>query len=102
MHERAAFAGFVGVEMVSASSQFWYSVFGDGRTYVDAYLMAVVLLLATQAEAAGQVHESLADCVFARNRAVSGRHLAGLAAVLVVALVLVAAAGPVRVSRLSG
>jgi hypothetical protein len=90
VHERAAFAGFVIVEVVSASSQFWFSVFGEGRTYVDAYAMAVVLLLATPAEAAGQVHESLADCVFARNRAVSGRHLAGLAAVLVVALVLVA------------
>lgn len=90
VHERAAFAGFVLVEVVCASTQFWYSVFGEGRTYVDAYLMAVVLLLATPAEAVGQVHSSLADCLFARNRAVSGRHLAGLAAVLVVALVLVA------------
>jgi hypothetical protein len=90
VHERAAFAGFVIVEVVSASGQFWFSVFGEGRTYVDAYAMAVVLLLATPAKAAGQVHESLTDCVFARNRAVSGRHLAGLAAVLVVALVLVA------------
>ena len=44
--ERAAFAGFVLIEIVAASSQFWYSVFGDGRTYVDAYLMAVALLLA--------------------------------------------------------
>lgn len=90
VHERAAFAGFVIVEVVSASSQFWFSVFGEGRTYVDAFLMAVVLLLATPAEAAGEVHSSLADCLFARNRAVSGRQLAGLAAVLVVALVLVA------------
>lgn len=90
VHERAAFVGFVAVEVVSASGQFWFSVFGEGRTYVDAYVMAVVLLLATPAEAAGQVHESLADCAFARNRAVSGRHLAGLAAALAVALVLVA------------
>jgi hypothetical protein len=90
VHERVAFAGFVLVEVVCASTQFWYSVFGEGRTYVDAYLMAVVLLLATPAEAAGQVHSSLADCLFARNRAVSGRHLAGLAAVLVLVLVLVA------------
>ena len=47
IHERVAFIGFVLVEVVSASSQFWYSVFGEGRTYIDAYVMAVVLLLAT-------------------------------------------------------
>jgi hypothetical protein len=45
--ERAAFAGFVIIEVVCASSQFWYSVFGDGRTYVDAYLLALVLLIST-------------------------------------------------------
>jgi hypothetical protein len=90
VHERAAFVGFVLVEVVCASGQFWYSVFGEGRTYVDAYLLAVILLLATPAEAAGEVHASLADCLFARNRAVAGRHLAGLAFALAVALVLVA------------
>ena len=90
VHERAAFTGFVIVEVACASTQFWYSVFGEGRTYVDAYVMAVVLLLATPASAAGEIHESLTDCLFARNRAVTSRHLAGLAAVLVVALVLVA------------
>ncbi|HEY0932219.1 MAG TPA: hypothetical protein VGD91_00625, partial [Trebonia sp.] len=35
-HERVALAGFVLVEVVLASGQFWNSVFGDGRTYVDA------------------------------------------------------------------
>jgi len=89
VHERAAFAGFVVVEIVSASSQFWYSIFGEGRTYVDAYVMAVVLLLATPAGAvAGAVtrgaHASLVDRVFAPDRVVTNRHLAGLAAVLVV------------------
>ena len=49
VHERVAFVGFFVVEVVSASSQFWYSVFGEGRTYIDAYVMAVVLLLATPA-----------------------------------------------------
>jgi hypothetical protein len=98
VHERAAFIGFLIVEIVSASSQFWYSIFGEGRTYVDAYVMAVVLLLATPAGAvagavkrgAHRAHASLMDRVFAPNRVVTNRHLAGLAAVLVVALVLVA------------
>jgi hypothetical protein len=70
--ERAAFAGFVLIEIVAASSQFWYSVFGDGRTYVDAYLMAVVLLLA------------------APQRIMTSRRLAGLAAVAAGGLILVA------------
>lgn len=47
VHERVAFAGFVIGEMVIASSQFWNSTFGDGRTYIDAYLFAVIMLLAT-------------------------------------------------------
>jgi hypothetical protein len=103
-HERAAFIGFVVVEVVSASSQFWYSVFGEGRTYVDAYVMAVALLLATPAGAgvvpgvvpgvvtrgAHRAHASLLDRVFATDRVITNKHLAGLAAVLVVALVLVA------------
>jgi hypothetical protein len=71
-HERLAFAGFVLLELVIASSQFWYSVFGDGRTFIDAYLMAVVLLVA------------------APGRVVTGRRLGVLAAVAVAALVIVA------------
>ena len=46
-HERLAFLGFVVLEMVIASGQFWDSVFGEGRTFIEVYLMAVVLLLAT-------------------------------------------------------
>jgi hypothetical protein len=79
-YERVAFAGFVLVEFVCASSQFWYSVFGEGRTFVDAYVMAVVLLLAAPAAAVpgrpGPV--------------VTSKRLAWLAALAVAALVVVA------------
>ena len=71
-HERVAFAGFVLVEIVAASSQFWYSVFGDGRIFVDAFEMAVLLLLATPA------------------RIVSSRRLGWLACAALAALILVA------------
>ena len=47
VHERVAFVLFVIGEMVIASSQFWGSTFGDGRTYIDAFLFAVIMLLAT-------------------------------------------------------
>jgi len=98
LHERAAFIGFVVVEIVSASSQFWYSVFGEGRTYIDAYVMAVVLLLATPAGAitnavtrgAHRAQTSLADRLFAANRVITNKHLAWLAAAAIVALVVVA------------
>jgi hypothetical protein len=76
VHERAAFAGFVLVEVACASSQFWYSVFGEGRTYVDAYLLAVVLLLTTPPGSPA--------------RAIKNRHLAWLAAAAAAALVVVA------------
>jgi hypothetical protein len=83
------------VEVVSASSQFWYSVFGEGRTYVDAYMMAVVLLLSTPAGSVAAAvtsgdHASLADRIFAPHRAVTSKHLAWLAAVAVAALLVVA------------
>lgn len=71
-HERVAFAGFVILELVIASSQFWYSVFGEGRTFIDAYLMAVVLLLSTP------------------GRALSGKRLGWLAAAMAAALIVVA------------
>ncbi len=94
VHERLAFVGFFAVEVVSASSQFWYSVFGEGRTYIDAYVMAVVLLLATPAESvtAGvtRAQTSLAERIFAPDRAITNKHLAWLAAVVVVALLVVA------------
>jgi hypothetical protein len=71
VHERAAFIGFVLAEIVSASSQFWYSIFGEGRTFIDASVMAAVLLLATP-------------------RKITNKHLAWLATVAVVALIVVA------------
>jgi hypothetical protein len=72
IHERVAFIGFVVVEVVIASSQFWYSVFGDGRTYIDAFVMAVVLLLATP------------------SQIMTNRRLGWLAALAVVVLLVVA------------
>jgi len=98
LYERFAFVGFVAVEVVSASSQFWYSVFGEGRTYIDAYVMAVVLLLSTPSvvlppvvtRGAHRSHAPLLDRVFAPDRAVTSKHLAWLAAVIVIALLLVA------------
>jgi hypothetical protein len=71
-HERVAFTGFVLLELVIASGQFWDSIFGDGRTFVDAYLMALVLLIA------------------APGRIITSKRLGGLAAIAVVALVLIA------------
>jgi hypothetical protein len=72
IHERVAFIGFVVVEVVIASSQFWYSVFGDGRTYIYAFVMAVVLLLATP------------------SQIITNRRLGWLAAVAVAVLLVVA------------
>jgi hypothetical protein len=90
-YERLAFIGFFFVEVVSASSQFWYSVFGEGRTYVDAYVMAVVLLLAAPAGPVTETaHASLVGRVFATDRAITSKHLAWLAAAVVAALLLVA------------
>ena len=95
IHERFAFIGFLVVEVVSASSQFWYSVFGEGRTYIDAYVMAVVLLLAApagsvRAPVTSGAHASLLDRVCRPDRAITSQHLAWLAAVVVVALLVVA------------
>jgi len=95
LHEKAAFVGFVLVEMVIASGQFWDSTFGDGRTYIDAFLMAVVLLLATPAGAiadtARSAHASLMDRIFATGRVITNKRLAWIAAPAVVVLILVAA-----------
>jgi len=76
-HERVAFVGFVLVEMVIASGQFWDSVFGDGRTYIDAFLFAVIMLLATPSTAPS-------------NRVITNKRLAWLTAVIVAALIVVA------------
>jgi hypothetical protein len=71
-HERVSFIGFVLLELVIASGQFWDSVFGDGRTFVDAYLMAVIMLLG------------------APRRIITNKRLGALAAIAATVLVLVA------------
>jgi hypothetical protein len=45
-HERLAFVFFV-VQLGLLSSQIWTSTFGEGRSLIEPYLMALVLLLAT-------------------------------------------------------
>ena len=91
VHERVAFVGFVLVEMVLASGQFWDSVFGDGRTYIDAFLLAVIMLLATPAtRSAGTVGGATKLWVLTTNRVVTNKHLAWLTAVVVAALIVVA------------
>ncbi len=90
LHERVAFAGFVLVEMVIASGQFWDSVFGDGRTYIDAFLLAVIMLLATPATRAEGTPATTRLWVFASNRVVTNKYLGWLTAVAVVALIVVA------------
>ena len=46
VHERLAFLFFV-AELSLLSKQIWTSTFGDGRSLIEVYLMALVLLLAT-------------------------------------------------------
>jgi hypothetical protein len=45
-HERLAFVLFV-LQLGLLSSQIWTSTFGDGRSLIEPYLMALILLLAT-------------------------------------------------------
>jgi hypothetical protein len=94
IYEKAGFVGFVLVELVLASGQFWDSTFGDGRTYIDAFLMAVLLLLATPSgvitEKARQAHASIMDRVFATDRVITNKHLAWIFAPAIVVLVWVA------------
>jgi hypothetical protein len=45
-HERIAFVFFV-LQLGLLSSQIWTSTFGDGRSLIEPYLMALVLLMAT-------------------------------------------------------
>ena len=91
--ERLALAGFVLVEMVLASWQLWGSTFGDGRAYVDCYLLAIVLLLATPPAPAGPVPgqpaSRLAGAASLRL-AMPSRRLAMIAAIAVAALIVVA------------
>ncbi len=90
LHERVAFVGFVLVEMVLASGQFWDTVFGDGRTYIDAFLLAVIMLLATPSRVPATADTSRKFGIFAANRVVTNRYLAWLTVAIVIALVLVA------------
>ena len=46
VHERLAFVFFV-LQLGLLSGQIWTSTFGDGRSLIEPYLMALVLLLAT-------------------------------------------------------
>jgi hypothetical protein len=94
LHEKAGFVGFALVELVIASGQFWDSTFGDGRTYIDAFLMAVILLLATPAGAiagtARSAHASVMGRIFAEDRVITDKRLAWIFAPAVVVLILVA------------
>jgi hypothetical protein len=71
VHERLAFVFFV-LELPLLSSQIWTSTFGDGRSLIEPYLMALILLLATP------------------RRYLSSRNLAWIAACILPALVVVA------------
>jgi hypothetical protein len=46
LHERIGFVFFV-LELGLLSDQIWNSVFGDGRSLIDPFLFALILLLAT-------------------------------------------------------
>ena len=92
--EKAGFVGFVLVELVIASGQYWDSTFGGGRTFIDAFLMAVILLLATPAgtitDSARSAHTSVMGAIFAEDRVITTKRLAWIAAPAVVVLILVA------------
>ena len=94
LYEKAGFVGFVLVELVIASGQFWDSTFGDGRTYIDAFLMAVIVLLATPAGTitgtARSAHASVMGRMFAEDRVITDKRLAWITAPAVVVLILVA------------
>jgi hypothetical protein len=70
-HERIAFVFFV-LQLGLLSSQIWTSTFGDGRSLIEPYLMALVLLMATP------------------RRYLSWRYLSLIAAFAVPALLVVA------------
>jgi len=70
-HERLAFVFFV-LQLGLLSSQIWTSTFGDGRSLIEPYLMALVLLVATP------------------RRYLSGPYLGMIAAYVLPALLVVA------------
>jgi hypothetical protein len=71
VYERLAFVFFV-LELPLLSSQIWTSTFGDGRSLIEPYLMALIVLLATP------------------RRYLSSRNLAWIAACILPALIVVA------------
>ena len=71
VHERLAFVFFV-LELGLLSKQIWTSTFGDGRSLIEVYLMALILLLATP------------------RRYLSSRNLTVIAACVLPALLVVA------------
>jgi hypothetical protein len=71
VHERVAFVLFV-LQLGLLSSQIWTSTFGEGRSLIEPYLMALILLLATP------------------RRYLPSRYLGLLAAIAVPALLVVA------------
>jgi hypothetical protein len=71
VHERIAFVFFV-LELGLLSSQIWSSTFGDGRSMIEPYLFALILLLATP------------------KRYLNTYRLAAIAAVIIPALAIVA------------
>jgi hypothetical protein len=71
VHERLAFVFFT-LQLGLLSSQIWNSTFGDGRSLIEPFLMALVLLLATP------------------RRYLSGRYLGLLVACTVPALLVIA------------
>jgi hypothetical protein len=103
VHEKVTFVLFILVELVLESSQFWGSVFSDGRTWIDVYLLAVLMLFTTPAavtsgasagagagSGSGSGGTGLLPRLMPTNRVVTNKHLAWLTAVAVVVLILVA------------
>jgi hypothetical protein len=71
VHERLAFV-FFALELGLLSKQIWTSTFGDGRSLIEVYLMALILLVATP------------------RRYLSSRNLTVIAAFVLPALLVVA------------
>jgi hypothetical protein len=90
VHERVTFVVFILIEMVLASSQFWGSTFNDGRTYIDTYLLAVIMLLGTPSTVPAAMDTTRKFGVFAANRVVTNKHLT-VAAVIVGAVLIIVA-----------
>jgi hypothetical protein len=84
VHERVAFVFFILGEMVLASWQIWGSTFGEGRVYIDTFLLAVVVLLATPRVA----HSP--DATASRRLVIANKHLGVAAAIAAATLIVIA------------